>query len=470
MIKRKVFLFLTLIFLVFNVSAAIWKVGSTRSYTFPSQVSTLVQNGDTVEIDAGVYSSDVAHWTANNLLLKGVNGFAQLASGGLTYGDKAVWVIGGSNTTVEYIEFSQATSTSNNGAGIRQEGSNLTIRHCYFHNNEDGILAGALHPSNMVIEYSEFGYNGYGDGYSHNLYIGNIDTLIFRYNYSHDCSVGHELKSRADVNYILYNRISDETTGTASRSIDLPNGGTTYIIGNEIEQGPASQNSNIIGYGLEGLTNPAPHNIYAINNSIVNDKSNGSFFQFQPATNLFKGYNNIIAGPGSFITSTMPDTVDTAANFITPNINSIGFVNAANYDYRLASGSSPVINAGTNPGSDGAFPLSPIMVYIHPDSADIRCVQGNLDIGAYEYCSPTMVEDALTIYPLQLFYPLPAHENIYFSKPQKFIRIRNVTGQLLYEHKSDGVGSGLLSLNVSMLPAGIYFLETKDRTAEIIKD
>jgi len=250
---KKFFLLIILVSFLSNSFATVWKVGPSRTYIKPSQVSTLVQNGDTVEIDAGVYSSDVAHWTANNLLLKGVNGFAQLASGGLTYGDKAIWVIGGSNTTVEYIEFSQATSTSNNGAGIRQEASNLTVRHCYFHNNEDGILAGALHPSNIVIEYSEFGYNGYGDGYSHNLYIGNIDTLIFRYNYSHHCSVGHELKSRANVNYILYNRLSDETTGTASRSIDLPNGGVTYIIGNEIEQGRLRKIPILSVTGLKGL-------------------------------------------------------------------------------------------------------------------------------------------------------------------------------------------------------------------------
>jgi len=77
----------------------------------------------------------------------------------------------------------------------------------------------------------------------------------------------------------------------------------------------------------------------------------------------------------------MPTTVDTAANFVTANINSVGFVNAANYDYRLASGSSPVINAGVNPSTDGTFSLSPIMVYIHPDSSTARCVVGSLDIG-----------------------------------------------------------------------------------------
>jgi hypothetical protein len=98
---------------------------------------------------------------------------------------------------VEWIEFSECQVPDENGAGIRQEGNDLTVRHCYFHHNQNGILAGTVNPSTIRIEHSEFGYNGFGDGYTHNLYINNIDSLIFRFNYSHHAIVGHELKSRA---------------------------------------------------------------------------------------------------------------------------------------------------------------------------------------------------------------------------------------------------------------------------------
>jgi hypothetical protein len=63
-----------------------------------------------------------------------------------------------------------------------------------------------------------------------------------QYCYSHHANVGHLLKSRALINYILYNRLSDELTGTSSYELDLPSGGTSYVIGNVIEQGPNSQN------------------------------------------------------------------------------------------------------------------------------------------------------------------------------------------------------------------------------------
>src|SRR6185437_5874592 len=55
--------------------------------------------------------------------------------------------------------------------------------------------------------------------------------------------------------FILYNRLSDEATGTSSYQIDIPNGGLSYVIGNVIEQGPLNDNSTFIAYLEEG-TNP----------------------------------------------------------------------------------------------------------------------------------------------------------------------------------------------------------------------
>jgi hypothetical protein len=100
----------------------------------------------------------------------------------------------------------------------------------------------------IIIEFSEFFDNGAGDGFSHNLYIGNIAKFIFRPNYSHGAVVGHLLKSPAAENDIYYNRLSDESIGTASYEIDLPNGGKSVIIGNLIEKGPQAQHSALVSY------------------------------------------------------------------------------------------------------------------------------------------------------------------------------------------------------------------------------
>ncbi|MBK5284963.1 MAG: T9SS type A sorting domain-containing protein [Bacteroidia bacterium] len=436
--------------------ATIWLVGPSRTYTMPSQVSTLVLNGDTIDIDAGIYNSNVARWQANNLLLRGVGGFVHLKSYGLSYGDKAIWVIAGNNTRVEWIEFSECTSTSHNGAGIRQEGLNLTVGHCYFHNNENGILAGTLNPSKIVIEYTQFAYNGYGDGLSHNLYINNIDTLIFRYNYSHHAHVGHELKSRARVNIILYNRISNEATGDASREIDLPNGGLAFILGNEIEQGPNSQNSNIIGFGLEGLSNPAPHQLYAVNNTIVNDRSMGSFLSLQSGTSLLKAYNNIFAGPGTIINGSAT-ILDTANNYYSTVLNA-GFVNAAAYDYHMLS-SSGAVNGGTNPGFVNSFSLSPVYEYVHTANMSLRITSAQLDIGAHEYGTATGINFTDPKNSELNIYPNPSPDGTFeIASNEKFIgiTITDVLGKIVFERNK--IEAFILPLKINGITGGIYFV------------
>ena len=224
-------------------SAKVIQAGPRRALKTPSQAAAVARDGDTIEIDAGLYSGDVATWTRNNLTIRGVGGGRISTPMARTRKEKASGSFKGTNTTIENIEFSGAKVPDQNGAAIRQEGPGLTLRNCYFHDNENGILTGANLSSDIVIEYSEFARNGFGDGQTHNIYIGNVRTFTLRYSYSHQAKIGHLVKSRAQTNYILYNRLTDET-GTASYEIDLPSGGRSYIIGNLIQQSPNTDNDN----------------------------------------------------------------------------------------------------------------------------------------------------------------------------------------------------------------------------------
>jgi hypothetical protein len=458
--KRHFILFFSLWILCgLQLKATIWHVGPSHTYTMPSQVSILVQDGDTILIDAGVYNTDVAKWTANNLLLKGSRGMAHLKANGASYGGKAIWVIAGNNTRIDSVEFSLCTVTDHNGAGIRQEGINLTVQHCYFHDNENGILAGDNVTSDILIEFTEFDHNGYGDGYSHNLYINHVNSLIFRYNYSHRAHVGHELKSRAYTNYILYNRIANED-GDASREIDLPNGGTSIVIGNEIEQGPNSQNSNVIGYGLEGLTNPTAHELYLVNNTIVNDKSNGSFLQIQNGIALYKAYNNLFAGPGTTLLGSAV-SYDTSNN-IRSTIASAGLVNPVAFDYHLLS-SSPAINSGANPGYANSYSLTPVYEYVHPTDTAARIMSGQVDVGAHEYQFLTDVF-SFSENPSSInLFPNPAHDYFHITFVHSKIRngeleIGDITGRVVYKQEID---SQISTINCRW-NTGIYFVKFKD--------
>ena len=163
-----------------------------------------------------------------------------------------------------------------NGAGIRYQGGNLTLNNCYVHDNQEGLLSGSTGGAGSItIENSEFANNGTGDGLTHNIYVGDIGSLTIDDSYIHGAVVGHEVKSRAQQTTITNSRIQDGPTGTASYSIDLPNGGNALIQGNTIEQGPASQNPAIIAYGEEGGVY-ANSSLTVTGNTILNDLSSPS--------------------------------------------------------------------------------------------------------------------------------------------------------------------------------------------------
>jgi hypothetical protein len=282
-------------------------VGLDQAIHTPSAAAAVARDGDTVEIEAGVYVGDTAVWKQNNLTIRGIEGRPELQAGGKSAEGKAIWVVRGGNITIENIEFRDARVRDKNGAGIRFEQGNLTVRNCRFIHNENGILTGS---GDMIlrIENSEFGYNGYGDGYSHNLYAGHIKSLYVTGSYFHHANAGHLLKSRAEENHILFNRLTDETGGRASYEIDLPNGGQDYIVGNIIEQSATAQNPNIISFGEEGYQG-TDSRLYLVQNTILNDRPGGGNLLLAKA-----GYDKIAVLNNVLIGKFDDSIEDTGAN------------------------------------------------------------------------------------------------------------------------------------------------------------
>jgi hypothetical protein len=149
-------------------------------------------------------------------------------------------------------------------------------------------------------------------------------------------------------NFILYNRNTAET-GTSSLELDLPNGGLSYVIGNVIEQGPLTENTTIVAYGMEGLTNPGSA-LYFVNNTVVNDCRKGYFIRVAPKALPVLVQNNIFSGPG--LTINQPD-----ARFLNNRESGALFVDAGEYDYHLRPGSI-ARDAGSNPGTVNGFSLT----------------------------------------------------------------------------------------------------------------
>ena len=371
------------------------QVGTGRQYKRPSEAAAVAHNGDTIEIEAGSYLGDVAVWRQHDLTLRGVGGRAQLNAMGGSAEGKAIWVIKGDRARVENIEFLNCHVSDQNGAGIRLEGTGLTVRNSVFRDNDEGILTGANPNSDIVVEASEFVGNGNPEGSSHNIYIGAIRSFTLRNSATHHAKIGHNVKSRAKTNFILYNSIYDGPDGTASYEVDLPNGGDAYLIGNTIQQGPQTDNSTIVSYGAE--TNDAGGALYMVNNTIVNDRENGGYFLQRKLPGQTVLINNIFVGRATVFAQVAVLKGNLIANGATveafaPGAQAAdnvvaadpGFADRAALDYRLRK-DSPAIDKGVDPGRAGSQSLVPTFEFVPQAGARPRPKRGALDIGALEY-------------------------------------------------------------------------------------
>jgi MYXO-CTERM domain-containing protein len=369
-------------------------VGPGKTFAKPCEAIAAAQPGDVIEVDAGVYDGDTCGWSTDNLTVRGVGGLARMnLQGQAPAQKKGVFAISATTATIENFELAGAAispSDGENGAGIRFQGNNLTVRGCYIHDNQDGILAApaSVDGGVILIEHTELAHNALGDGCNtngctHNVYISGggslrYDKLVFQYNWSHDIASetpdkGHLLKSRARETDVLYNRITGEM-GHESYCIDLSNGGLGVVVGNVIEQGPSPDNFTLLAYGLEGLSNPDSR-LFVASNTFVNDASKGTFINVASGGTL-TAHNNVFFGPG---------TPSSTGALSADNLSGTDplFADAAKYDYHLGAG-SPALDKGVDPGKADTFSLTPTMEYVHPVAAVPRLDDGTLDLGAFE--------------------------------------------------------------------------------------
>ncbi|MGD9959522.1 right-handed parallel beta-helix repeat-containing protein [Nocardioides sp.] len=344
-------------------------MGPGRALETPSAASAVARSGDRIEIDAGTYVGDTATWTQDDLTIRGVGGRVHLDAAGRSAQGKGIWVISGARTRIANVEFSGATVPDRNGAGIRQEGAGLVLRNCWFHDNENGILAGANATSDITIAGSRFFRNGLGDGYTHNIYIGAVRSFTLTGSSITTARVGHEVKSRALRNTIRANRILDKQA-TASYSIDLPNGGDSVIAGNVIEQGPNSENPVLISYGAEGLSNPSAR-LWVVNNTLVNHRGTGTYVAVAAGSNAHL-WNNLLVGPGDLRSGTAQRTANRRVRS--------GFRDPAAFGFRLRPG-SPAINRGVLPPSRARATYE----FRAPVGRIARPRIGRVDLGAFEF-------------------------------------------------------------------------------------
>lgn len=223
-----------------GAAAKVLLVGPDRDLRMPSDAAAVAEDGDVVRFDPGEYV-DCAIWRARGLVLEAPAGAAHVRDRACA--GKAIWVIAGDDVTVENITFSGARVPDQNGAGIRAEGKNLTVRRSRFYDNENGLLGGTVAGSTILIEGSVFERNGKcAANCAHGVYVDRIERLRVVGSRFRDQRVGHHVKSGALALEVLGSTIEDGPEGTASYLIDVTSGGAVVIADNRMQKGPKSEN------------------------------------------------------------------------------------------------------------------------------------------------------------------------------------------------------------------------------------
>ena len=433
-------------------------------------MAPLLEHGDTVLIMNGVYENDKqVTISKDNIVILGYGVEKPvLRAGNIIANDsangKGILVIKGNHVKVQHLIFENAKVPDKNGAGIRQEGCDLHVIDCDFRYNEMGILCGSIDDCKTTIEYCSFEGNGSAEnpGYQHNVYINHIDTLIFRFNRTMDAvAEGHELKSRARFNFIGYNYILNSNS-VDSRNIDLPNGGIAIVIGNVVTQGLNSANSNMIGYGLEGLSEGIPHELYVVNNTFDNARRQGSFVQLPTAMiDTAVIVNNGLAGENTnFVIG------NTKTTFYSHNIEGavedLKFSNSGSGDYSILA-VSPLVDNGISIASDDVeFGLSPKYEISSDLIVHKRFFDGKIDVGAYELDKTSSTSNA-TVGSKEIF-PNPTGGSLCCHHVLSgYCSIVSVHGDVFRVLSEDGL------LNVGALPEGQYFINIKGKQISFIK-
>ncbi|MDQ8756340.1 right-handed parallel beta-helix repeat-containing protein [Sphingosinicella sp. LHD-64] len=169
---------------------------------------------------------------------------------------KAALVLDGRAARIEGLVFQNIRVPDMNGAGIRLETGDLTVRETMFRSGENGILVSNDHGGTIRIEHSTFsGLGGCPEnaGCAHSIYNSGTGTLIVTRTRFERGTGGHYLKSRGRRIEVTESSFDDSQGQATNYMIDLSNGATGTIAGNTFVQGENKENySALIMVAAEG--------------------------------------------------------------------------------------------------------------------------------------------------------------------------------------------------------------------------
>lgn len=212
-------------------------VGPGLEFAAPSGAARAAKDGDIVTIAPGNYF-DCAIWSAGHLTIQAAGPGVVITD--KTCAGKAAFVIDGNGVTVSGLTFQRIRVPDGNGAGIRAEGHDLTVRDSRFINNEVGILDG-VRGGSLVITGSTFSANK-GGSPEHPLpavLAGGLDLLRIERSVFEPARGGLHVVSSALRTDLVDDRLSDDGGGMSGPLVSIA-GGTVTLTGNTVDLGPGA--------------------------------------------------------------------------------------------------------------------------------------------------------------------------------------------------------------------------------------
>jgi hypothetical protein len=311
------------------------------------------------------------------------------APGSYTAGDRGRggWQFSGArNYRISGIVFRNCRTASRNSAGIRYYNTttNLYIKDCVFHLNDNGLTGGTQN-SEATVEFCEFNANGNTNASvsspTHNIYVYG-GYLKMRYCYVHDPVQGQNFHIRCRESTFEYNWFARANSyeGDLMSNDDFSDPGpftqTMTLRGNVIVQkSNPLNNSQVVAMYNDGALANLTLNVRAFYNTFVGNGANAAFIHVSNADGTQMNAeisDNIISGTGrpALIDNITTASVTGVNNWIRTNAtvgtptsgylsNSIrspspSFRNAAAQDFALATNSVCIGAASpTVPGLPG---------------------------------------------------------------------------------------------------------------------
>ncbi len=217
---------------------------SGRSFgTLAQALGAIGEGRGTIRIAPGTYRECAVQQGGDVTLRAATPG--SVIFDGMACEQKAALVLRGRSSRIEGIVFQNIRVPDGNGAGIRLESGNLSVANSLFRNSEEGILTGDYAGGQVSIDKSTFRKLGRCDrdlDCAHGVYIGRLASLSVTNSRFDQGDGGHYLKARAARVAITGNSFDDSAGHLTNYMIDLSNGASGIISGNEMVQGKDKDN------------------------------------------------------------------------------------------------------------------------------------------------------------------------------------------------------------------------------------